>query len=74
MVNASLEEKKKNLKRAEEDINASHIIMLMEEEAKKADILLDDAFTKISRSKKSVGRISTKGMIWAKKSKLEHRF
>merc|ERR1712234_44410 len=49
----SLEEKEKNLKNAEEDVGAlSRRVMLMEEEAKKADSALAETVTKLAHASK----------------------
>ena len=60
-VLASLEEKEKSLKTAEEEVSAlSRRIMLMEEEAKKADTLLADTVTKLAIMSKNADGILKK--------------
>ena len=57
----SLEEKEKSLKNAEEEVSASsRRIMLMEEEAKKADTLLADTVTKLAYASKEADGILKK--------------
>merc|ERR1739844_528048 len=57
----SLEEKEKNLKNAEEDVGAlSRRVMLMEEEAKKADTALAETVTKLALASKEADGILKK--------------
>merc|ERR1712168_1100249 len=54
----SLEEKEKNLKNAEEEVGAlARRVMLMEEEAKKADSALADTVTKLALASKEADGI-----------------
>jgi len=57
----SLEEKEKNLKNAEEEVGAlARRVMLMEEEAKKADSALADTVTKLAYASKEADGILKK--------------
>merc|ERR1711972_1294969 len=57
----SLEEKEKNLKNAEEEVGAlSRRVMLMEEEAKKADTALADTVTKLAFASKEADGVMKK--------------
>merc|ERR1711887_299379 len=57
----SLEEKEKNLKNAEEEVGAlSRRVMLMEEEAKKADTALADTVTKLAMASKEADGVMKK--------------
>merc|ERR1712141_852936 len=58
---AALEEKEKNLKNAEEDVSAlSRRVMLMEEEARKADCNLAETVMKLALSSKEADGILKK--------------
>merc|ERR1739836_45185 len=60
-VNLSYEEKEKEFKNAEEDVGAlSRRVMLMEEEAKKADTSLADTVTKLAIQSKEADAILKK--------------
>lgn len=68
-VNASLEEKEKSFKTAEEEVSASsRRIMLMEEEAKKADSLLADTVTKLALMSKNADGILKKVKFFENKT------
>merc|ERR1711972_878464 len=57
----SLEEKEKNLKHGEEEVGAlSRRVMLMEEEAKKADTALADTVTKLAMASKEADGVMKK--------------
>merc|ERR1739845_210450 len=68
-VTATLEEREKSFKTAEEEVSAlSRRIMLMEEEAKKADTSLAETVTKLAMASKEADGILKKVKYFENKS------